>query len=147
MPEDLQDSLLTIQFRESVDSLYKLLEDSTTKKGQLGKIVPADLFPSLALFNQDPYMIITSARVVFDAQSIKRIFAAIENRLLDILILLEKEFGNLDELDLDCSSKSEDDIKMISDRIAVIIYNDMRVTIGDNNKIKDSKIASSTSDT
>ena len=147
MPEDLQDSLLTIQFRESVDSLYKLLEDSTTKKGQLGKIVPADLFPSLALFNQDPYMIITSARVVFDAQSIKRIFAAIENRLLDILILLEKEFGNLDELDLDCSSKSEDDIKMISDRIAVIIYNDMRVTIGDNNKIKDSKIASATSDT
>ena len=147
MPEDFQESLLTIQFRESVDSLSKLLEDSAAKKAQLGKIVPADLFQSLALFNNDPYMIITSARVVFDAQSIKRIFAAIENRLLDILILLEKEFGNLDELDLDCSSKSEDDIKKISDRIAVIIYNDMRVTIGDNNKIKDSKIASSTGDT
>ena len=113
----------------------------------MAKVLPADFYPGLANFNNDPYMIITSARVVFDGQSIKRVFAAIENRLLDILILLEKEFGNLDELDLDCSSKSEDDIKMISDRIAVIIYNDMRVTIGDNNKIKDSKIASSISDT
>ena len=147
MPEDLREALLTIQFRQSVDSLNKLLEDSTVKEGQLGKVVSAELFPSIALSNNDPYMIITSARVVFDGQSIKRIFAAIENRLLDILILLEKEFGNLDELDLDCSSKSEDDIKKISDKIVVIIYNDMRVTIGNNNKIKNSNIASSISET
>ena len=146
MPEDLQIKLLTIEFRESIDSLCKLLEDSNAKQGQLGKVVPADLFPGLALFNNDPYMIITSARVIFDGQSIRRILAAIENRLLDILILLEKEFGNLDDLDIDYSNKSEEEIKQITDRIIVIIYNDMSVTIGDNNKIKDSIVAASVND-
>ena len=41
---------------------------------------------------------ITSARVIIGEQCISDIFAAVENRLLDVLILLEKEFGNLDEL-------------------------------------------------
>ena len=145
MPKQLKESLLTIQFRESVESLYDLLDNNT--KGQLGKVIPADFFPAIAKYNNDPYMILTSAHVIFDGQCIKGIFAAIEARLLDILILLEKEFGNLDELDLDCSKKSEEEIQKLNDRIIVIIYNDMRVSVGDNNRIKDSIIASSVNDT
>ena len=142
MPDDLQDTLLQIELRESVESLKKLAENSTAKDAQPGKMIPADLYPIIAKYNDDPYMMITSARVIFGEQCITNVFAAIENRLLDILILLEKEFGSLDELDLDITSKSSDDLNGIAEKIVLIIYQDQSVTIGDNNRIKDSTIAS-----
>lgn len=88
-------------------------------------------------------MVITSARVIFGPQCISNIFSVVENRLLDILILMEKEFGNLDELDIDVSSKTQEELETITDKMIFTIYNDNRVTIGNGNKIKDSDIASS----
>ena len=58
-------------------------------------------------------------------------------------MILEKEFGNLDSLDIDVSGKSEEELHKISERMVVVIYNDNRVTVGNGNKIKDSNIASS----
>lgn len=142
MPDEFQESLLQISFRQSVEALRKLAESTAIKDGQLGKVVPADFFPSIASFNNDPYMMITSARVIIGEQCISDIFAAVENRLLDVMLLLEKEFGNLDELDLDVTTKTSDQLKNIAERIILIVYNDQSVTIGNNNKIKDSTIAS-----
>ena len=56
MPDELQNSLLQISFRQSVEALKKLAESTTLKDGQLGKVIPADLFPSIASFNNDPYL-------------------------------------------------------------------------------------------
>lgn len=142
MPDEFQESLLQISFRQSVEALRKLAESTAIKDGQLGKVVPADLFPSIASFNNDPYMMITSARVIIGEQCISDIFFAVENRLLDVMLLLEKEFGNLDELDLDVTTKTPDQLKNIAERIILIVYNDQSVTIGNNNKIKNSTIAS-----
>ena len=142
MPDDLQESLLQISFRQSVEALKKLAENTALKDGQLGKVVPADLFSSIASFNNDPYMMITSARVIIGEQCISDVFAAVENRLLDILILLEKEFGNLDDLDLDVTSKTPEDLKNIAEKIILIVYHDQSLTIGNNNRIKGSTIAS-----
>lgn len=50
-------------------------------------------------------MYITSAKVIIGPQLIQDVFATVENRLLDALIVLEKEFGNLDELDIDITAK------------------------------------------
>ena len=71
------------------------------------------------------------------------IFPKVESKLLDILSYLEKQFGNLDDLDIDIESKSKDELNNIINHIHVLIYNDKSVTLGDNNKIKDSNIASS----
>ena len=142
MPDDLQESLLQVELRESVDSLKKVAENSAAKDAQPGKVIPADFYPIIAKYNNDPYMMITSARVIFGEQCITNVFAAIENRLLDILILLEKKFGILDELDIDVTSKDPEELQDIAEKIILIIYHDQSVTIGDNNKIKDSTIAS-----
>lgn len=88
-------------------------------------------------------MVITSAKVVVGPQLIQDVFSTIESRLLDALIILEKEFGNLDELDIDISVKNPDELKAIIDRLIVIVYNDNSASIGDDNRIKDSTIASS----
>lgn len=87
-------------------------------------------------------MIITSARVVIGEHIISNIFSIIESKLLDILMILEKEFGSLDELDIDTTSKSDEEIEDINNRILVLVYNDNSVSIGDGNKMKDTTIAS-----
>ena len=129
-------------FREGVGALKQLAE-SAKEDGQLGKAIDADFFPVISSYNRDPYMVITSAKVVVGPQLIQDVFSTVESRLLDALIILEKEFGNLDELDIDISAKNPDELKAIIDKLIVIVYNDNSVSIGDDNRIKNSTIASS----
>ena len=143
MPDEIRDRILNVSFHEGVDALKKLLESTDDEERQLGATLPAEFFPIIAKCNNDPYMNIISARVVIGSQFVQNIFSVIENKLLDIFMILEKEFGNLDSLDIDVSGKSEEELHKISERMVVVIYNDNRVTVGNGNKIKDSNIASS----
>lgn len=142
MPDDTKELLLIVEFHEGVEALRKLAQASQDSGNQLGKVIPADFFPAIATYNNDPYMIITSARVVVGEHIISNIFSIIENKLLDMLMILEKEFGSLDELDIDTTSKSDEEIEDINNRILVLVYNDNSVSIGDGNKMKDTTIAS-----
>lgn len=143
MPDEIRDRILNVSFHEGVDALKKLLESTDDEERQLGATLPAEFFPIIAKCNNDPYMNIISARVVIGSQFVQNIFSVIENKLLDIFMILEKEFGNLDSLDIDVSGKSEEELHKISERMVVFIYNDNRVNVGNGNKIKDSNIASS----
>ena len=142
MPDEIRDRILNVSFHEGVDALKKLLESTDDEERQLGATLPAEIFPIIAKCNNDPYMNIISARVVIGSQFVQNIFSVIENKLLDIFMILEKEFGNLDSLDIDVSGKSEEELHKISERMVVVIYNDNRVNVGNGNKIKDSNIAS-----
>ncbi len=142
MPDDIKGNLLSIYFSEGVNALKQLLTNSNKSENQLGKTIPSDFYPLIARYNNDPYMVIYTAQVVFGSHLISDIISSIENRLLDAFILLEKEFGVLDDLELDATIKTPQEIKEIADKIIVIIYNDNSVKIGDNNKIKNTTIAS-----
>ena len=98
--------------------------------------------PYIAQANNDLGMIIVTASVELNMPTVLNIFPKVENKLLDILSYLEKQFGNLDDLDIDIKSKNEDELNNIINHIYVLIYNDKSVTLGNNNKIKDSNIAS-----
>ena len=143
MPEDLREMMLITDVTDGIEALRQMVTDcmQSEHKG-LVKSLPADIYPSIAHYNNDPYMIITSANVDLNMPQIMNIFPKVENILLDILYYLEKQFGNLDEFDLDTNSKSEKELNEIISHIQVIIYNDSRVTVGDNNRIKSSSIAS-----
>lgn len=141
MPDKIKEKLLKVELFDGVDALKRLAETSTDSSNDLAKVVPADFFPAIANYNEDPFMMITSARVVIGSQCIQSVFSVIENKLLDTLLLLEKEFGNLDELDLDISGKSQEELAHITQKIVLLVYNDQSIHIGDNNKIKDSNIA------
>lgn len=85
---------------------------------------------------------IISARVEIHQSAPQEIISAVENKVLDILIMLEKEFGNLDDLDIDCTSKSKDELDAVCQRIINIIFlDDNSVTIGDHNRISKSEIS------
>ena len=134
MPDEIRDRILNVSFHEGVDALKKLLESADDEERQLGATLPAEFFPIIAKCNNEPYMNIISARVVIGSQFVQNIFSVIENKLLDIFMILEKEFGNLDSLDIDVSGKSEEELHKISEKMVVVIYNDNRVTVGNGNK-------------
>lgn len=85
---------------------------------------------------------IYAAEVAVDVSAVINILSTVENLLLDTFLLLEKEFGVLDDLDIDLDKKTEDEKQVIAEKI-VIILQDNSVTIGEKSKIKDSTIASS----
>lgn len=139
MPADVIDEFLSVPFYDGVSALKQLVENSDN--GQLARPISADLFPFIAKYNNDPYMNIVTARVVVSTHCVTNMFSVIENRLLDALLLLEKEFGILDDLDIDTTVKSPEEIQTIAKQIYVIVYNDQSVHIGDGNRIKDTDIS------
>lgn len=62
------------------------------------------------------------------------ILSSIRTKLLEIFIMLDKEFGNLDDLDVDTSGKN---LKDLNEKINVIFQNNS-INIGDNNNFKKS---------
>lgn len=144
MPSEIKKNILTVQIAQGVEALKGMLTQGDNKgNNKLTKPIPAEYYPYIAQANDDLGMIIATADVELDMPKILNIFPKVESKLLDILSYLEKQFGNLDDLDIDVDSKSKEELNNIINHIHVLIYNDKSVTVGDNNKIKDSNIASS----
>lgn len=145
MPDDLKNNLLTVSLMQGLETLRAFIKTLESTKQRLVKFIPPELYPAIALANNDPYMIISSANVELNMPEVLNIFSIVENKLLDILLYLEKQFGNLDALDIDISTKSKEELNRISDNIYVTIFNDKSVKIGNDNTIEDTDIASSIS--
>lgn len=144
MSNEEKENILTVRITQGIEVLRRMLEGNDKKENmQLVKPLPAEYYPYIAKSNNDLGMIITTASVELNTPNVLNIFPKVESKLLDILSYLEKQFGNLDDLDIDIESKSNDELRDIINHIHVLIYNDRSVTLGNNNKIKDSNIASS----
>ncbi len=61
------------------------------------------------------------------------LLSTIRTKLLKVFIELDKEFGCLDDLDIDTNVKN---LKEINNKLNIIIFEDNSVTIGDGNKLK-----------
>lgn len=142
MDEEHKRILLDSSFRESAAALQSLASSSEKNHSQLGTIIPADFYSYISHCN-DNRIGIVSAKVIFGHQNIDNIIASIENRLLDIFLILEKEFGLLDELDLDIGEKTQDEIGTITQQINYIIYNDNSIKMGDGNNVEKASISTS----
>lgn len=144
LPDEIKEDILTIKIRQGIEALKGVIAKSEKNdNSRLIKQIPAEYYPYIAQANNDLGMIITTASVELNMPKVLNIFPKVESKLLDILSYLEKQFGNLDDLDIDIQSKSEKELNNIINHIHVLIYNDKSVTLGDNNKIKNSNIASS----
>lgn len=142
MPEEHKQEFYYMYMTQGIETLRHFVDENK----EIDRVIPAEYYPYIAKCNNDLGMIITSAVVKFNMPDVFNIFPRVENKLLDILRYLEKQFGNLDDLDIDLDSKSKDEVKEIKNHIYVMIYYDQSVTVGDKNKIKGSNIVSKISE-
>ena len=133
-PDDIRDLCNNAYFRESIGALKMIIK----KDGQIAFDISPDLYPFIMKYSLRPTTSILRAKKVVSRTDIMCIITAVDKRILDILLYLEKEFGVLDNLDLPTKEKSEGDIQIIQNTILNYIYVDNSITIGDENKISDS---------
>jgi hypothetical protein len=82
----------------------------------------------------------TSISQIVPSNAFEDTLNVVKTTLLKVFIKLDKSYGSLDDLDIDTSDKTTEEVEKINTTINHIIYNDNRITIGDKNKISDSRI-------
>lgn len=132
LDKEVQESLLSINIYNSISSLIEMknLEKS------VGKPIPPEFY---AILQANSNSHITSASVDIDLTSINDIISKVKTKILETLLFLEKEFGDLDGLDVDISIKNSEELRSIINHIEIKLY-DNSISLGDNNRIKNSNI-------
>lgn len=83
-------------------------------------------------------IICTSIKQNIPVNFMQNIMSEIKTRLLQVLIKLDKEYGCLDDLDIDTTAKSPEEVAEINRIVNNFIFVDNSVRIGDKNKIEES---------
>ena len=76
----------------------------------------------------------------FDSSHYAEIANKVSNILLKIFMKLDKEYGNLDELDVDTSGKTEEHIKAFEQQLIIEIGEIKVINIGDDNTFKNTDV-------
>lgn len=85
-------------------------------------------------------IVFTSISQKFDSTNYAEIANKVSNILFKIFIKLDKEYGNLDDLDIDTTGKSEEAIAGFEKKLIIEIGELKMINIGNENTIKNSKI-------
>ena len=137
-PKELVEMCSQVRLYDSLSALRALTETDR----EFGRQINALLLPYVQQFSAISMTALLNATVEFSQTQVKNVFSRVENAVLDVLLLLEKEFGNLDDLDIDLTSKSNDEIQNIASNIMILLYNDNSIAIRDNNRMKNTSISS-----
>lgn len=128
LSDDERNYIRRCPFVQGISAICSFAENESLKI-----VIPPELYPTLTGGTNIDSII--EAHVSVPPTAPQEIITAIETKILEILCLLEKEFGILDDLDLDFSSKSSKEIEAVSTKIINIINVDKSISIGDSNKI------------
>lgn len=71
---------------------------------------------------------------------LQKIVSQIKTILMKIFLKLDKEYGGLDDLDVDTTAKTPDEVDAINKVVNNYIFIDNSVNVGDRNKLKGSGI-------
>ena len=137
VPASFRDKLEKYHILQSVSALQEALKNKDCK---ISVPIPPEFYSILQ--EQTNIDSVISAKVAVDKIRVMDIFSKVESRLLDIFLILEKEFGSLDELDIDMTNKNEKQIEQIKEQINIYIFNDNSIKVGNENKIKGNLLSS-----
>jgi hypothetical protein len=133
LKEDIE-KLLTVEIKDSVNVLLNILQSEN--KDNVGISIPTEMCHSISDYNLQ----IVSMRIAISSSQLDGILATVKSKILDILLLLEKNFENIDDLDI--LSQIEENPNMAQEVIYNIqqaVFGDViEIEIGDKNKIKNS---------
>ena len=123
--------IITMHCQESVSALETMMKKN---EDEYASIIQNVAYPYLKQYVNG---YIQNARLVFSVHNYSDIYSSIKNKVLDILLLLEKKFGNLDSYDFMINDEQKE---KIIPAIIQMVYNDNSIRIGAKNKISNSDI-------
>lgn len=144
VPDWYKESYQNYSFRQGITQIidqYKALDDKNIK---YGIPVPPEMYPC---FEEGTNMSITNAYLYYSRTELEKIIDAVKTRIIELLVLLEKNFGVLDDLDIDLDDYKTDEIKRLQEACSVVIKGDNNgdTYIITNSKVKKSNIGKANS--
>lgn len=126
--------ILNLRIQDSIKALEAVLD------GQSGDYY-RDLTSISSVISTRTMIIYSSIRQIVPFNVLRNIISMLKTRMIKAMLKLEREYGNLDELDIDTSSKTKQERESINTTVINYIYNDSSITIGNENKFKDVDIS------
>lgn len=134
LDEERVNQLKTINITDSITALQNVLNDKN--KENYGKIIPT----ALCHYMSTEEFQIAGMRTIVASNQLDGIVSKVKSKLVDIVMELEKQFDNLDEMDIK-SQVEENQYKKekVVLNIEQIIY-DGSIKLGDKNKFNKSRL-------
>lgn len=123
----LPESLFTKEIKEALRSRVITSGIKTIEKAVSGEFnVCFDLIELAPIVYKKSDYMITCMKLeqVIDKISFLEILSNVKTKLISILLRLEKEFGNLDNLDIDVALKNDIELENLNDSISKTLYHD-----------------------
>lgn len=119
LPEQIRDRVNSLDAKESIRIIEQVIEN----KEKVGK----DLTNLASLIYKNTGVQCTQIIQEYSNISYQRIVSNVKTKLLQILINIEQEFGELDSLDINIKSKTEDQVGLLNEKlISVISFDGMQ---------------------
>jgi hypothetical protein len=135
LPHELEQVIRQMDFYQSVATLESL--QSNNKSGTLEAVFPAELSALMERNIQkmgNPFFQIIRARRYTSINVVTQILSVIRSKLLDFMLKLDEEFGNLTEIE-EMKNKNEQ-ISTIMNQTIINTGDGNVVNTGDNSKVK-----------
>lgn len=127
MNKELEKLLHSIKFNQSISSLENLISDN--KSGKLERTFPAEL-TGLIQDNWrkmgNPYLQLINCKVSVGVGAVTEVLSSVRNSLLDFMLKIDDEFGNITEIE---------ELKTKSKEISTIMSQTIINTSGDGNVV------------
>lgn len=139
---------LEIMGRDKNKVLFKIVDSVSalrtliSEKGQYG----CDLSAMAGEILKRTGIYCTSIKQIIPNNVIENLLSSVKSKLLKVLIKLDKEYGCLDDLDIDITKKDPKEVKKINSIVINYIFEDRSIKIGDKNRIDGSEIKSGEND-
>ena len=134
LPAEVRDTLDYVEVRHSIRSLKEL------ENKEISFPIPPNLYPYIMKYSAIGMTGLLDAKLDMGITTVSEIISSVENKVLDAMLILENQFGCLDDLDIDIEGTTDIEVKEIEKQLLVVIYNDNSINIGDKNRISESQI-------
>ena len=114
--KELQDIIKTRVIKDGVN----ILENSIKSKSEI--IFNLIDFAGVVSHNSGGLIRCIKLEQIISKTTLLQILSNVKTKLIQLLLELEKEFGLLDDLDIDLSDKSKDELREVNDKITNKIY-------------------------
>lgn len=121
LPKEARELIEENPFNTSIRGIEKLLEEN----GKIG----TDMTFLAGMVKKETGIICYSIYSEYSRVSIEEIISNVKNKLLLLLLDLEKEFGNLDNLDIEVDNLTTEKTQKIEESVSKIFYDDMEENI------------------
>lgn len=125
------ENLSTIKMTDGIGTIQNILQGENRES--YGKVIPTEFCHAISTGELQ----IAGMRVMIPSNRMDSIMSQVKTKLVDVIMELEKEFNNLDELDIRSQIEQSDSASHVVNIIEKIIY-DGSIKIGDKNKVKKS---------